>query len=195
MTDELKHVSINGRITRAAPHPQGAQLNPREYYMVDRGGNDLGLLAYPGATHVIVYWLDTSSMTPRICYEVCETVRAAERALSEHSKEFSDLRPEGIVTQLEKTLEAARKLAAPKPESFQGMPYLGQTVWVIAPNGKAVPVRVTEIAEMSGEMCVIFGFHYKPNGQWFWTQEAAETYAADPAAQTGPKNVFLGEKS
>ncbi len=117
MTDELKHVSINGRITRAAPHPQGAQLNPREYYMADRGGNDLGLLAYPGATHVIVYWLDTSSMTPRICYEVCETVRAAERALSEHSKEFSDLRPEGIVTQLEKTLEAARKLAAPKPRN------------------------------------------------------------------------------
>lgn len=194
MTDTLKHVSISARIVSPAPHPQGAPLDPREYYMADARGEQL-LLAHPGVTHLVVYWLDTSGSELSILYEACETVSKATSVINRHLNAFVGFSPQDVIEQMEKALEQIKKLTLPAPETFQGMPYLGQTVWVIAPNGKVVPVRVTEIAEMSGEMCVIFGFHYKPNGQWFWTQEAAETYAADPAAQTGPKNVFLGEMS
>ncbi len=189
----FKHRKHGARIIEPAPHPRGEPLEEGEYYMADSPNREDMLLAWPKETHKVVYWLETSSPGPRICYEACQRVSVAERLLD--TKPFSALSPEHLIEQLLKTLEAVRKQATPKPESFQGMPYVGMEVFVVAPNGKVVPVKVTEIGEINGEMSVVFGFHYKPNGQWFWTKEAAEAYARGDSASTKAKNVFLGDKS
>lgn len=186
---QFKHRKHGTRIIEPAPHPRGQPLVPGEYYMADSRNSGDTLLAWPGETHKVVYWLETSSPGPRICYEACENVHAATRLLQ--TKLFATLTPEDVVTQLEKVLVAARKLTPPPPKAFQGMPYLGMNVFVVAPNGTVVPVEVTEIGEIHGEMSVAFNSHYKPNGEWFWTREAAEEYARSSGAVTSAKNVFL----
>jgi hypothetical protein len=190
-----KHVSLDAKIIKAAPHPRGAPLDPKEYYMADPPGHIVGLLAWPGETHRVVYWLDTTGLEPTIQSEACETMSAADRKLQEHRHHFPAFTPGEVIAQMEKTLEKIRKLTPPKPELFQGMPYIGDLVWVIAPDKSIVQVKVTEIGEMSGSMSIIFGFYYKPNGEWFWTKEAAEVYAASIETSVRAKNVFLGDKS
>ncbi len=191
-----QHLNINGKVVRAAPHPKGGPIDPAEYYMVDQQNYDgIGLLAQSGETHRVVYWLDTGGFEPRICYEAFENLNAVARVLSDHRKQFAAFSAEDVISQIEKTLEKVRELGLPSPDRFQGMPYLGDLVWVVAPDRSLVQVKVTEIAEMEGQMSIIFGFHYKPNGEWFWTKEDAEEYVTSSYVSTRAKNVFLGEKS
>ncbi len=191
----LQHVTHDGLVIKAAPHPMGGELNQKEYYMTDARGDGFTPLAMPGETHRVVYWLDGSGMKPRILYHAYESVAAAARALSDYTKLFSAFHPEDVIKQLRETLAAVEKLSVPKPSEFQGMPYLGQMVWVINPSGTPVEVKVTEVTDMNGVMSVIFGSHHKPNGEWFWNKEAAEAYANSAEANTRAKNVFLGDKS
>lgn len=193
MTEKLQHREDNGTIVKAAPHPCGGPLLEKEYYMADPSRDGLRLLATAGETHRVVYWLDMGGGTPRIQYHACETMVEAERLLYEHM--FVDFSAEGVIKRMEEVVQKLRDVKVPDAKSFQGMPYAGQQVWVISPQGEPVQVKVTEIGEMNGSMCVIFGFHYKPNGQWFWTEDAARAYLESPDATVRAKNVFLGDKS
>lgn len=189
MSSVFKHRKLNKMVVEAAPHPRGGPIEDGEYYMVDPPRNGVSLLAWPGETHRVVYWLDGSGADARILYQACERIVQAERLLS---KPFAGFTPEDVLRQLEETIVTVRKKTLPRPQAFQGMPYVGMEVWVVSPNRTVVPVKVTEIAEMDGVMSVIFGLHYKPNGQWFWTKEAAEAFLTEHPAETVAKNVFLG---
>lgn len=191
MSDELKHVKDHEhRVIRPAPHPKGGEINPKEYYMVDSPNGQW--ISQPGRTHLVLYWLDKSGFEPVIRSSACETMAAAERMLAQHCSEFVSFSPEEVIKSLEKTIEKVRGQVLPGPDQFQGMPYCGETVWVIHPTKGVVSVTVTEVADIDGKLSVVFGLHYKPNGEWFWSEAEAEAYYAQPDAKLRAKNVFLG---
>lgn len=182
MTKQQHQKGFDGRVVKAAPHPQGNEIDPKEYYMVDPPSAACMFLPDPGSTHSVWY---TASFghDVRITCHALENWRQVDRFITQCiDKGLNVARtPQQIVADLRKQADDLEqwleKNPQPKAKDFQGMPYAGMRVWVEHPGepGTLVNITVTETYVTSGEVCIATeGWKYFRPGQWFWTKEAAE---------------------
>lgn len=171
------------RVVRAAPHPAGGELNPKEYYMTDPPNvADSRFIVNPGKTHEVFYAASFEKDARVECHAL-ESWGQIERFVTESFRSGTDIAgtPEGLVAKLrekaDKLEQWLEKNPQPAEAEFQGMPYAGMKVWVEHPGkpGTLVNVAVTEIFVSDGQVCVATeGWKYFRPGCWFWTEEEAK---------------------
>ncbi len=183
MTDAKHRTDTDGRVIEAALHPEGSDINPNEYYMVDPpSGSDTLFLAHRGQTHVVYYTASFEGDTRIDCHAL-ESWQQVDRFLTDSFRSGSMVAssPKQLIADLRKKADKLEQWLEKNPQpaktEFQGMPYAGMKVWVEHPGKPGIIVHIKVVgAYVSGkEVCVATeGWKYFRPGQWFWTKEAAE---------------------